>query len=325
MVTDNETITVTDTETFPDVVDPESITVTDTETVRAYNAITINPTPATFNASDGSAIAGAPYGPVPFTAAGGTGTLTLTESGTLPAGLTFSNGSLGGTLSSTSAGAYTFSVTAADKYNDQTTVQGYTLNVAALPPSLTMSANPVTLTIIQGQSGQTTITFTPQGGYSGTLQLGCSGLPANTQCVFELNGVPPPITIVNLPGNSQPVNVVLTIETDVNAQLARTESAPTPLRRGTIFTAIAFWWPGTLLGLIALRRKGKLFSKNQRWFGLWLFALLIGTLASLAGCVSGGGFGTYVTPVGTSTVTITATPSSGTVQTLNIGVTITQQ
>src|SRR5208283_3396976 len=134
--------------TFPDVVDSESINLTDTETVRAYSPIAITPTPATFNASDGSAIAGAPYGPVPFTATGGTGTLTLTESGTLPAGLTFTNGSLGGTLSSTSAGTYTFSVAAADTYNDQTTVQGYRLNVAELPPSLTIGASPFTLTIV---------------------------------------------------------------------------------------------------------------------------------------------------------------------------------
>jgi hypothetical protein len=53
--------------------------------------------------------------------------------------------------------------------------------------------------------------------------------------------------------------------------------------------------------------------------------LLVGAMAGLAGCISGGGFGTYVTPVGTSTVTVVVTPSSGSAQTLNIGVTITQQ
>jgi hypothetical protein len=53
--------------------------------------------------------------------------------------------------------------------------------------------------------------------------------------------------------------------------------------------------------------------------------LLIGTLAGLAGCISGGGFGAYVTPVGSSTVTVVVTPSSGSPQTVNVGVTITQQ
>jgi hypothetical protein len=120
------------------------------------------------------------------------------------------------------------------------------------------------------------------------------------------------------------VVVTLTIETDVSA-LARTESAPTPLPPGAIFTAIAFWCPGSLLGVIALRRKRKLFAKNPKSFGLCLFVLLAGAMAGLAGCISGGGFGTYVTPVGTSTVTVEVTPGSGSAQTLNIGLTITQQ
>ena len=111
-----------------------------------------------------------------------------------------------------------------------------------------------------------------------------------------------------LTGNNQPLNIVLTIETDVNSQQALLESRPTPLRPSTILTAIAFWSPFSLLGLIAIRRKRKLFSKNPRIFGLCLLVLLVGTLAGLAGCVSAGGFGRHVTPVGSSTMTITATP-----------------
>jgi len=118
---------------------------------------------------------------------------------------------------------------------------------------------------------------------------------------------------------------VLTINTDVNGMLARMEAAPTPLRPGTILAAIAFWCPFSLLGLIALRRKRKLFTKNPRIFGLCVFVLLAGAMAGVAGCVSGGGFGTYVTPVGTSTVTVVVTPASGSPQTVSIGLTITQQ
>jgi hypothetical protein len=66
-------------------------------------------------------------------------------------------------------------------------------------------------------------------------------------------------------------------------------------------------------------------AKNQRWFGLCLLALLTGAVtAGLAGCGGSGGFGTYVTPVGSYTVTVSATSASGTVQTLSIGITITQ-
>ena len=128
-VTDDEIINVSDTETFPDVADAEKITVTDSYLVRAFNAIAITPSPASFNASDSTGFQGANYGPVTFTAMGGIGTLTLTETGTLPAGLTLTNGVLGGTLASTSAGTYTFNVTATDADGDSATLQGYTLTI----------------------------------------------------------------------------------------------------------------------------------------------------------------------------------------------------
>ena len=130
-VNDAETITVTDTETFPAVADAEHITVTDTDTVRAFNAIAITPTPASFNASNGTAYQTYPYAPVQFTATGGIGTFTFTEAGALPSGITFTNGTLTGTPAASTAGnSYTFSVTAADADGDQATLQGYTLTVS---------------------------------------------------------------------------------------------------------------------------------------------------------------------------------------------------
>ena len=139
-VMDNETITVTDTETFPDVVDSEKITVTDSEVVRAYNAINITPTPAAFNLSSGNGYATHPYS-AQFAATGGIGTLTLTVSGALPTGITFANGILSGTPAASSVGnTYTFSVTATDADGDSITVPGYSLSIQAA------SAYPATVT-----------------------------------------------------------------------------------------------------------------------------------------------------------------------------------
>jgi hypothetical protein len=251
-----------------------------------------------------------------FGASGGSLPYTWTASGQ-PSGLTMS---AGGVLSGTPTVAGVFAVTV--KVQDSTgNTNSVIFSLTVVSPSLGISASPSSLTIVQGQSGQTTITFTPVGGYSGPVTLGCSSLPANTLCVFTLNGTS--INSYTFPGNNQQVVVTLTIETDVSA-LARTESTQTPLRPGAIFTAIAFWCPGSLLGVIALRRKRKMFTENPRVFGLCLFVALVGAMAGLAGCISGGGFGTYVTPAGTSTVTVVVTPGSGSAQTLNIGVTITQ-
>jgi hypothetical protein len=285
----------------------------------------------TFIASAGLIIDNSPLPPgvigvaytTTITAFGGLPPYTWTATG-LPAGLSMSTESGLGVLSGTPtvAGVFPVTVTAQD-FAGNTNTLIFSLTVAS--PSLTITANPVTLQAVQGQSGQTTLTFTPSGGYSETLLLSCAGLPANTLCVFELNGAPPPIGAVTV-GNNVPVSVVLTIETDVQAKTTvQSASAPKPLRPGAILTAIAFWCPGSLLGLIALRRKRKLFTKNPGIFGLCVVVLLVGAMAGLAGCISGGGFGTYVTPVGTSTVTVVATPPSGSSQTVNIVLTITQQ
>jgi hypothetical protein len=400
MVTDNETITVSDAEVFPDVVDSEPITVTDMVSVTTSLIITTTgslpagnvgvPYPATtFAASGGSGtgytwsvsgqpsglsmstagvlsgtptaagtfsvavkvtdsagktasatfsltvsaslaitgpaslpagIVGVSYPATTIAASGGSGVYTWTAAG-LPSGLTIgaTTGTITGTPGPNTAGTDSVTVTVIDSASHMASMN-YSLTVIP-PPSLTVSASPVTLTIVQGQTGETTITLTPQGGYSGTLTLTCSGLPANTSCVFK-----PSTPVVFTGMNDQPVTVMLTIDTDVDAMATvQPASVPTPLRPGAILTAIAFWCPGSLLGVIALRRKRRLFTKNPRSFGLCLCVLLVGAMAGLAGCISGGGFGTYVTPVGTSTVTVVVTPSSGSAQTLNIGVTITQQ
>jgi hypothetical protein len=151
-VTDNETITVSDTETFPDVVDSEAITVTDSETVRAYNAIAITPSPATFNANSGNGYVSYAYS-VPFTATGGIGTLTLTESGTLPAGLTFTGTALSGTPAVSSVGnTYTFSVTATDTDGDAVTVTGYSLTILAASAYPAMVTDNETITVIDSET-----------------------------------------------------------------------------------------------------------------------------------------------------------------------------
>ncbi len=320
-VTDNESITVTDTETFPDVADAEQITVTDTETVRAFNAIAITPSAATFNSSDGTGLAGGIYGPVTFVATGGTGTFTLTESGTLPSGLTFNNGVLGGTPSSTSAGTYSFSVSATDADNDQATQQGYTLNISATQiPSLKISANPDALTIVQGKTGTTKLIFTPSGGYAGKLALSCSGLPEYSLCSFSLDGAS--ASSVTLTGDNQPVSVQLTFVTDVNSQLARLETTSPPAQKRAILTAVVLWWPGSLFGLALFLRKREVHAKGRPWLGPMLLVLLASTvITGLTACISGGFF---VTPVGTSNVTVTATPASGTAQSLSIDITITK-
>lgn len=190
--------------------------------------------------------------------------------------------------------------------------KGFTVTVTAAPPatlpSLAFEADPSSLSIAQGQTGSTTLKLVPTGGYSGTVSFVCSNLPANTACSFAQNPV-------QLAGNNQPVSVTLSIRT--NVQDAQVGPAPgpehSPLNPG--FLALAFWWPEGLFGLAAIERRRKLSRARRRWLRLCLLFVVAGALAvGLVGC-GGGGFGPYVTPPGTTAVTVTASAVSGTTAT----------
>ena len=54
-------------------------------------------------------------------------------------------------------------------------------------PNYTLSASPSSLTLTQGSSGQTTVTVTPQNGFSGSVSLSAPGLPAGVTAAFNPN------------------------------------------------------------------------------------------------------------------------------------------
>ncbi len=49
-------------------------------------------------------------------------------------------------------------------------------------PGFALSANPASVTVRQGQTGTATLTVTPQGDYSGTVSLSCTGMPSYATC-----------------------------------------------------------------------------------------------------------------------------------------------
>jgi hypothetical protein len=85
-------------------------------------------------------------------------------------------------------------------YGNQLAELAFTLTVIP-PPDFTLSLNPSSLTVQQGQSGTTQLTITPQGGFTGTVSLSLVGAPP---------GVTLSPTSVNVPGPG-PVTYVLTL------------------------------------------------------------------------------------------------------------------
>ena len=59
------------------------------------------------------------------------------------------------------------------------------VSITAPPVSFTLSAAPASLSIAQGASGTSTITVTPQNGFSGSVNLSATGLPSGVTASFN--------------------------------------------------------------------------------------------------------------------------------------------
>ena len=190
-------------------------------------------------------------------------------------------------VTSTLAGA-SYSITA--KYSGDTNFASSTSS--AVPYSVryfNISANPTTVSVsAPGRSGGTTLTVTPLGGFNQPVSYSCTGLPAGATCTFAA---------------ASSTSETLTIATSgPSASLNEMRLRPS---RGLFYALIL---PGLFgLALLAENRKSRRMMRI-----VTLVALL--SFAGLCMPACGGGGSTAQsnpgTPVGSSTVTITATAGS---------------
>ena len=160
----------------------------------------------------------------------------------------------------------------------------------AIGPGYSLSVNPSNVTVVAGNPATTTFTFTPVGGYVGTVSFTCSGLPVGATCNF----VPPSVTA---DGSNTVQTSLLTITTTASgvALIAdnRTSSGPT--------LASFFFLPALLLGsFIAWRRR----TFTVRVRGLLL--LLLVRTAVVGGAIGCTGPVSQATPLGAHVVTVVA-------------------
>ncbi|HZL25266.1 MAG TPA: Ig-like domain repeat protein [Acidobacteriaceae bacterium] len=151
-----------------------------------------------------------------------------------------------------------------------------------------IGSNTPSISIPQGGVAAVNFVIDALYGGTGTVTPACSGLPANSVCRFE------PTTIA-LNGNTA---VQMEIYTNVNSNLA-SNSEPRSFGGNEIFLAALF-----PLGLLVFGRR----SRRLRIASLLCCGLFLATLP-LTGCGSGSTAATgnegLVTPVGTSTITVT--------------------
>jgi len=200
--------------------------------------------------------------------------------------------------STSSTGNYTINIAqgtlTAQNYNI-VTVNG-TLTITGAPTYI-VTANPSTLTIRSGQTGQATILVTPTNGYQGTVAFSCGNLPTNVTCTFS------PASVTLTPASSGVVGAqqtTVTINTNASSPVV---GMLAPYKGSQVLTASLFFLPGGLTGLlIAFNRKRLM--KHKRIQGLLILVALLSGLTGLSAC--GGSTTKNVATAGTNTVTITA-------------------
>jgi len=236
-----------------------------------------------------------------------TGTVTFNNGTTkLGSGTLENTGSATFTTSSLAAGSY--SVTAA--YSGDTNYAPSTSSAVALGvQDFQIAANPTTVTVTApGQSGTTTLTITPLGGFNQTLTYTCSGLPSGAACQSPSGATGGTLTITTAAASSKLEH-------------------PFGQSAGPFYALLL---PG-LLGLVVLptgNRKHAL--RSMRWLGLLVIVALATLWMPACGGGSssgggGGGGGNPGTPTGTSTVTVTATTGGNSALTHSVTITLTVQ
>jgi hypothetical protein len=82
----------------------------------------------------------------------------------------------------------------------------------APPGNFAITANPASLTIPRGQSGQSTITITPSNNYQGSVTMSCGQMPSNLSCVVSPSTFTFPGS-QNPDGSENPAQGTITINT----------------------------------------------------------------------------------------------------------------
>jgi sugar lactone lactonase YvrE len=170
----------------------------------------------------------------------------------------------------------------------------------ALVAGFSMSLSSTQTSVSSGSSATAAVNMTAENGFSGTVTLGCLGLPASITCTFN------PVTA--MVSGSTPITAKLTISTGVSAgstmekadNTNRSRNAPIP------FTGI---WTGIGLCLLLYGPRGTRKSRRRiRLMILPITALAIS--AGLLGCGGGNVAPVSVTPSGSYTVVISGIGNS---------------
>lgn len=229
-----------------------------------------------------------------------TGDVSFYDGGTLLDTATLSGGSATFSTAGLAAGAHSITVAYSGdaNFNPDASSTAVSVSVATLPPAFTASGTPTSLSLTRGQNGVVTITLTANATFSDTINLACSGAPAEATCTVN------PASVKLTPGSSVSASVV------IGTTAARSSNnAPASPFGSSGLVSLA----GLLCVICGWRSRRSLL----------LIVPIVGLVLVTVGITGCGGSSTPTASQGSYTITVTATPaSSGSAQTMSIPVTI---
>lgn len=174
-------------------------------------------------------------------------------------------------------------------------------------PAFTITANPTSINIpVPGQSGKTTLTFSANGGFSGSAMLNsssCSNLLPETSCSFNP-------AMISVGSGSPNATTTLTINTVAPSMMSPSSEkyiGPGPWKTKSLALGLLLW--------IAFAEKRK--YAHGAAFALALLAVFL----AVSGCGGGGSGSTETsnpgTPIGVSNATVSVT-MNGVTETANL-------
>jgi YVTN family beta-propeller protein len=135
----------------------------------------------------------------------------------------------------------------------------------------TLTAKPVSLTIISGKSGTVALTVAAVSGFQGTVNLSCANLPSNVSCSFQSQA----LTLNTASSQS----TVLTLGATLNTQ-SENSIAPKPGAKLLAFPA-ACLVPGWGTGILLMLRRRRLSRSMKSLAALLMLSI---PAIGLAGC-----------------------------------------
>jgi hypothetical protein len=251
---------------------------------------------ASATALTASATSAAPSEQLIFTAAvmgiNPTGNVTFTSGATTLGTAAVTAGTTTLTTSFASAGSYSVTASYAGDANNLPSISE-AASIAIAVPDYSVTASPKSATVTAGQSASTTLTLTPVGGFSGTVNFSCSSLPTGAACTFT----PPSLA----PVDGKPATTKLTITTTApsTSMLRRADRSSQGFALAAVFCL-----------MLLPRRAWRIYCNLVR-SSLLLLLLLTGVMFSISGCSSStSSSSSSGTPQGTQTITVAVAPAS---------------